>query len=120
MMLPAFAILIALVILGDTLAAVSGWPTPGPALGLAVLTAAFLREGKPYPGFERLFDLAAPWFPLFFVPAAVGVLAHLALLSAAWLHVTAAITLGTALALVVTGRLAQVLLSVADRRKADA
>lgn len=115
-----FALLVALVILGDTLATVIGWPVPGPAVGLAVLTAAFAREGRPHPGFERLFDLAAPWFPLFFVPAAVGILAHLALFSAAWLHVAVAIVLGTALALVITGQIAQVLLTATDRQNSDA
>ena len=118
-MLPTFALLVALVIFGDTLAAVSGWSLPGPAVGLAVLTAAFAWNGKPYSGFERLFDLAAPWFPLFFVPAAAGVLAHLALLSAAWLHIAVAVVLGTALALIITGQIAQALLALATRRKSD-
>lgn len=119
-MLPSFAVLIALVILGDALAVVVGWPVPGPAIGLAILTAAFARAGRPHPGFEELFDLAAPWFPLFFVPAAVGVVAHLALLSAAWLHVTVAVVLGTTLVIVITGQLAQALLSLAEKGKSDA
>jgi holin-like protein len=118
-MLSSIAFLVALVILGDAVAGATGWPVPGPAVGLAVLTAAFAWEGRPHPGFGQLFDLAAPLFPLFFVPAAVGVLAHLALLSAAWLHVAVAIVLGTALTLVITGQLAQVLLAAADRRKSD-
>ncbi len=118
-MLHSFAVLLAIVILGDALAVAAGWPVPGPAIGLAVLTAAFARAGRPHPGFAQLFDLAAPWFPLFFVPAAVGVLAHLALLSAAWLHVTVAIVLGTALVLVITGQLAQALLSLAEKGESD-
>lgn len=119
-MLASFAFVVALVILGDALAAVIGWPIPGPAVGLTVLAAAFAWEGRPHPGFGELFDLAAPWFPLFFVPAAVGVLAHLALLSAAWLHVAVAIILGTALALVITGQIAQCLLRATDRQNSDA
>ena len=118
-MLPTFAVLVALVIFGDAFATASGWPVPGPAVGLAVLTATFGWEGRAHPGFERLFDLAAPWFPLFFVPAAVGVVAHLALLSAAWLHVAVAIVFGTALVLVITGQLAQTLLSPTVQRKTD-
>lgn len=118
-MLPSFAVLLALVILGDALAVATGWPVPGPAIGLAILTAAFAGAGRPHPGFAQLFDLAAPWFPLFFVPAAVGVVTHLALLSAAWLHVTVAIVLGTALVIVVTGQLAQGLLSLAEKGKSN-
>lgn len=116
----AFAILVALVILGDVVTDATGWAVPGPAVGLAILTAAFAWEGRPHRGFEEFFDLAAPWFPLFFVPAAVGVLAHLALLSAAWLHVAVAIVMGTTLALVVTGQLVQALLSFAAKRKSNA
>ena len=119
-MIASFAILIALVILGDAVAVATGWPLPGPAVGLAILSAAFARAGGPHPGFAQLFDLASPWFPLFFVPAAVGVVAHLALLSAAWLHVTVAIVLGTALVLVITGQLSQALLMLAEREKPDA
>ena len=119
-MLWAFALLAVLAILGDAFAATTGWPVPGPAIGLALLSAAFARQGRPSPGFERLFDLAAPWFPLFFVPSAVGVISHLGLLSVAWLHVASAIVLGTAVVLVVTGQLAQTLLTTADRSKSDA
>lgn len=118
-MLPSFAFLLVLVILGDALSVATGWPLPGPAIGLAVLTAAFAWEGRPQPGFEQLFNLASPWFPLFFVPAAVGVVAHLALLSAAWLHVTVAIILSTALVLVITGQLAQALLGLVEKGKSD-
>ncbi|WP_209428383.1 CidA/LrgA family protein [Pararhodobacter sp. SW119] len=119
-MLPSFAFVVVLVILGDAFAAAIGWPVPGPAMGLAVLAAAFAWKGRPHPNFEQLFDLAAPWFPLFFVPAAVGVVAHLALLSAVWTHVAVAIVLGTALVLVLTGQLAQILLTLADKRKSGA
>lgn len=118
-MLPSFAFLVVLLILGDSLAVAVGWPVPGPAVGLAVLTATFAWTGRPQPGFEQLFDLASPWFPLFFVPAAVGVLAHLALLSAAWLHVTVAIVLGTALVLVITGQIAQALLDFTEKGKSN-
>lgn len=72
----------ALLIVGDALAVATGWPLPEPAVGLTVLTAAFARKARLHPGFEQVFDLAALWFPLFFAPEVVGVLAHLAFLSA--------------------------------------
>jgi holin-like protein len=47
---------------------------------------------------------------LFFVPAAVGVIASLDVLAFAWLYVAAAIVVGTAVTILVTGVVAQSLL----------
>lgn len=65
----ALAIVAALVILGDTLAGASGLPVPGPALGLLALTLSFAWRGAPDAEMGALFDVAAPRFRLFFVPA---------------------------------------------------
>ena len=85
-----------LLILGDAVAEHFVLPIPGAALGLAVLTTIFAIRGGPDKGSEDLFDFAAPYFPLFFVPAAVGVIASFDVLAFAWLQVTAAIVAGTA------------------------
>ena len=119
-MLRALAFLIGLVILSDALVAASGLPVPGPAVGLGMLVAGFAWRGGAHPALERLFDVAAPLFPLFFVPAAVGVVAHRALLGATWPYVVAAIVFGTAVTLVVTGQLTQALLAILARRTRDA
>ena len=119
-MLRAFSCLIALSILGDVISATNNLAAPGPAIGLTILTVAFAWKSRPDPELERIFDLMAPWFPLFFVPSAVGVLAHLNLLSATWLHVSVAILFGTPLALVITGGLAQALLANPEREHSDA
>lgn len=104
------AVALALLIAGDAIAEYFALPLPGAALGLAVLTAAFAIRGGPDAATAKLFDFAAPYFPLFFVPAAVGVIASLDVLAFAWLHVVAAIVVGTALTILVTGIIAQFLL----------
>lgn len=111
-MLAAFTILVALIIAGDTIAAVSGLPIPGPAIGLMVLSLYFVWcGGAPEPSMARLFDVAAPRFQMFFVPAAVGVVANFDLLASSWVFFAVAIIGGTTLALAVTGRLVQALLN---------
>jgi holin-like protein len=68
-----------------------------------VLAAMFKTAGAPDPNLSRIFDGIAPHVPLLFVPAAVGVVAHLESVSSFWPHFAAAILIGTAATLVVTG-----------------
>ena len=81
-----------------------------------MLTAAFAVRGGPDAATAKLFDFAAPYFPLFFVPAAVGVIASLDVVVSAWLHVSAAIVVGTAVTILSTGLIAQSLLRLMARR----
>ena len=104
-------IVVSLLVLGDVLAAVSELLVPGPAVGLFALALWFVwRGGTPDAEVAALFDAAAPRFQLFFVPAAVGVVANLDLLANSLLFFALAIIGGTAAALVVTGLIAQALL----------
>jgi holin-like protein len=109
-MTQAAAIVLALLIAGEAIAARFALPFPGSALGLVTLAAIFAWRGGPDAASARLFDFAAPYFPLFFVPAAVGVIVKLDVLAVAWLHVLAAVVLGTAITLAVTGLVFQALL----------
>lgn len=104
------AVLIVLLVLGETVVAQFSLPVPGAALGLLALSLAFAFRGGPDTGFEELFDFAAPYFPLFFVPAAVGVVASIDVLARSWLYIATAIVVGTAITILVTGRLLQSLL----------
>lgn len=111
-MIHAAAITLVLLVFGDALVERYNLPLPGPAFGLFALALAFAVRGGSEAGFDDLFDFAAPYFPLFFVPAAVGVVASLEILSAAWLHVAVAIVLGTAATIAVTGLVTQALLAL--------
>ena len=90
--------------------------TPAADLGLAALAAAFAIRGGPDKGIEKLFDFAAPYFPLFFVPAAVGVIANLDVLTVAWVAVATAVVLGTTATILVTGLLGRALLQLASEK----
>jgi holin-like protein len=110
------AFVLILLIVGDAVTERFGLPVPGAALGLAALATVFAVRGGPDLGSARLFDFAAPYFPLFFVPAAVGVIASLDVLAFAWFHVAAAVVGGTAVTILVTGRAAQTLLRLSAAR----
>jgi holin-like protein len=112
----SIAVVLVLLILGEAIADQFALPIPGSALGLAALAAAFAIRGGPDKGIEKLFDFAAPYFPLFFVPAAVGVIGNLDVLAVAWVAVAAAVVLGTTATILVTGLLGQALLQLASEK----
>jgi holin-like protein len=109
-MIRSAAIVICLMVAGDVIAEQYALPFPGAALGLALLTAVFALRGGPDAGSEELFDIAAPYFPLFFVPAAVGVVASVEMLVSSWAYLSLAIIGGTAVTLLATGLICQWLL----------
>ena len=115
-MLQAFIVVVSLLIFGDAFVALSGAPIPGAVLGLVLLAVNFSIRGKPGDGTSRLFDAIVPYAPMLFVPAAVGVVANIEIIASAWLSIVAAITLGSAITLVVTGRVLQFLLRGMDAR----
>jgi holin-like protein len=111
----SFLLTISLLIFGDLVASLTSLPIPGPALGLAALIVIFGLRGGPIPSTGRLFDALIPSAPMLFVPAAVGVVGNLDVIAAGWLPIIGAITLGSAIALVVTGLMLQALLRWAGR-----
>jgi len=115
-MIRAAALVLGLLVAGNAAAEALRLPVPGAALGLIALTAVFAVRGAPDEGCAELFDFAAPYFPMFFVPAAVGVVASLDLLAFAWVHILVAIVFGTAATLLATGLVAQALLRGLARR----
>jgi len=110
-MIKTLGLVLMLTVAGDALSEALNAPIPGAALGMMMLAAIFAARGSADPTAARLFDAAAPHFPLFFIPAAAGVIASAELLAQAWLHIVVAIVLGTALTITITGALAQFLLS---------
>jgi holin-like protein len=109
-MIGSAAIILAIAILADSLANQLAVPIPGAALGLIVLTAVFVLRGRPEAGVAALYDATSPHFPMFFVPAAVGLIASGDILVTAWLDILVAVALSTAATIAVTGWLAQTLL----------
>ncbi|MCG6875174.1 MAG: CidA/LrgA family protein [Betaproteobacteria bacterium] len=116
-MIKTVVIAVALAILGDAIVEMLDIPVPGAAIGMMLLATIFAARGGVDAGAASLFDAAAPHFPLFFIPAAVGVVASAELLSHAWLYVAVAIVASTAATIAITGMLAQRLLNLLAKAK---
>lgn len=109
-MIKALALTLVLACGGGILADLLRLPVPGSAIGMVFLIAYFAKRGEVDPDLGRLFDGTCAHFPLFFVPAAVGVVANADLLAQAWLQVAVAVVLGTTATIGVTGWLVQSLM----------
>ena len=114
-MIRSAACILLLLIAGDAIVEKLDLPFPGAALALLALSGVFALSGGPDSGSAELFDFAAPHFPMFFVPTAVGVLASRDMLAFAWAHLAVAIVLGTAATIIVTGLVAQALMRFLER-----
>ncbi len=98
-MLPTFGLLLACQLIGEIVVRGVGLPVPGPVLGLALLVLAL----RARPG---LADALRPTvvailanLSLMFVPAGVGVVGNLDVLSKDWLALLVVLTLSTVLAM---------------------
>lgn len=82
-MLHGIVVLLALQLAGELVVAATGLPVPGPVVGM-VLLFGWLQWRRPSDaaGTVRAGDALLRHLQLWFVPAGVGVLAHLALLRA--------------------------------------
>ncbi len=98
MVLPLFALLICQLI-GETVTRALGWPLPGPVLGMVLMLAGF----AVIPGFLHMVRPVAQGIlghlTLLFVPAGVGVVAHLDRLGGQVLPILAALVGSTVLAI---------------------
>ena len=116
-MFGALTKILAFAVLGDAIASGLNLSLPGSAIGLLLLTSYFVLRNGPDAGSLRLFESVSPHFALFFVPAAVGIVANFEILLRSWFFFVAAIVLGTTTTLVVTGYLAQRLLDESGRQR---
>lgn len=106
-MIRGFAVLLAFQLAGEVIARVSAIPVPGPVVGMVLLLLA-LGVGLPAEGGLR--DVGAGLLghlSLLFVPAGVGIVQHLARLSAEWEALAAALLVSTAATMAVTAWVAQ-------------
>jgi putative effector of murein hydrolase LrgA (UPF0299 family) len=85
------SVVLALMIAGEAIAACLNLPLPCAALGLLTLSTIFALRGAPDRGSEKLLDVAAPYFPLCFMPAAVGVIGKADMLAGGCLPVVVAV-----------------------------
>lgn len=87
---------------GEALAWLSGWPIPGPVLGMALLLVVLVVRGRTPDSMSAAADGLAKHLSLLFVPAGTGVMLHVAQIEAEWLPITVALGVSTVLAIAVT------------------
>ncbi len=80
-------------------------PVPGPVVGMALLFAALVFNGRVPDGLGKVADALLSNLSLLFVPAGVGIMLHFKLLEAEWLPLSAALIVSTLLTIGVTASL---------------
>lgn len=113
-MLNWIVIVLGLQLVGELAATVSGLPVPGPVVGMVLLLALLLKMGR-LP--EQLDVLATGFLRhlyLYYLPATVGVTAHLALVTSELVPMLVAVVVSSALAIGAAGLLLQSLSAGAD------
>lgn len=101
-MLRALTLILICQLIGEITVRTLALPLPGPVLGMLLLLGwLFLNGGIPNDVAQTA-DTLLGNLSLLFIPAGVGVMVHWQRLQGEWLAITAAILLGTLIAMAVT------------------
>ena len=98
-MIAALAIILSFQLVGEVMSRGLGLPLPGPVVGLVLLVAAFRASPALVAQVRPVAMGLLGNLSLFFVPAGVGVVAHLHLLAERGIALALALTVSTLLAM---------------------
>jgi len=101
-MLAALTLIIALQVLGTLVVELLALPIPGPVLGMLLFLLVLPRVGTNWPDLERVTGFFLANLSLLFVPAAVGIVRHIELVSPILLQLAAVLLISLIAGLVVT------------------
>lgn len=87
---------------GEIFVRLSGFPMPGPMVGLSFMLLDFAINRKADPEVSQIFDGVSKHLAILFVPAGAGVIAHGGILSSGLIAITIAIVAGTLVTMLVT------------------
>ena len=110
-MLAALTVLLVCQLVGESLVVAFRLPVPGPVLGMALLFVALGLRGRVSDDLRDTANGLLRHLSLLFVPAGVGVMAHLHRLAGEWLPITASLVLSTLLTIGVTALVMNALLA---------
>lgn len=96
-------------LIGEAFVTFFSIPVPGPVVGMAILFAGLAIKGDVPDNLATVGDTLLANLSLLFVPAGVGVMLHLALLSDQWLPISVALVVSTLLTIAVTGAMMSLL-----------
>lgn len=114
-MVNALLALLTLQLVGEVLVRALGLPIPGPVVGMLLLFIGLRWRGAVPAALQRTADGLLGNLSLLFVPAGVGVVAHLALLRAAWWQLPLTVVVSTLITLTVTALIMQTMLLLQTR-----
>jgi len=116
-MLTALTILLVYQLVGEIVVVALQLPIPGPVIGMALLFVTLVVRGQVTPGLRDTANGLLRHLSLLFVPAGVGVMAHLGRLSNEWLPITASLVVSTLVTIAVTALVMRALLARRARRQ---
>lgn len=116
-MLGALTILLVFQLAGEVLALLFSLPVPGPVIGMALLFAAMAIRGRAPAPLRDTANGLLQHLSLLFVPAGVGVMAHLGRLQEEWLPITVALVASAVLTIAVTALAMRALMRLMASRR---
>jgi holin-like protein len=103
MSLAFLTLILALQLVGEVLHIALALPIPGPVIGMALLFVGLLVRRRTPAELEKTASALHDHFGLLFVPAGVGVMTYIPLLTAEWRPILSALIGSTVAAIAVTG-----------------
>jgi len=110
-MLAALTVLLVYQLVGEIVVVASGLPVPGPVVGMALLFVSLVVRGTVPDDLRDTANGLLRHLSLLFVPAGVGVMAHLHRLTSEWLPISVSLVLSTLLTIAVTALVMRALLA---------
>jgi holin-like protein len=116
-MLAAVTVLLVYQLVGEVAVIALRLPIPGPVVGMALLFVSLILRGTVADEFRDVANGLLRHLSLLFVPAGVGVMAHLARLEDEWLPISVSLVLSTLLTIAVTALVMRWLLARRQKRQ---
>jgi holin-like protein len=110
-MLAAITVLLVFQLIGEIAVIAFGLPVPGPVVGMALLFVSLIVRGSVTEELASTANGLLRHLSLLFVPAGVGVMAHLNRLASEWLPITVSLVFSTLLTIAVTAIVMRALLA---------
>ncbi|MCY0094993.1 CidA/LrgA family protein [Hoeflea ulvae] len=101
-MLSALTLILTCQLTGELITRFLGLPIPGPVAGMVILFALLVLKGSVPKELGAVADSLLKHLALLFVPAGVGVMAHMGLLGEDWLPISVALVGSTLATIAVT------------------
>jgi holin-like protein len=89
-------------LIGEVCARLLGLPVPGPVLGMLLLFGTLLIRRRSNPTLDDTSNTLLSHLSLLFVPAGVGMIAHLELIADEWLPIVLTLVLSTLITMAAT------------------